>query len=151
MKKIVTMTLAAAVVLGGSLAINHVYAKEDNQNKVEAEQTKELIGMEKAKAAALKEVNGTVESVELDKNIGQTNYEVEIDKDQKDFDIYVDAYSAKIVKVEENRFDDDDDDDDDRASQAAANGTIISEEEATAIAKKNITGEIVKIELDEDD
>lgn len=141
MKKMVTITLAAAMVLGGSVAINHSFAKEDNQTK--AEQTTKQIGIAEAKAAALEKVNGTVESVELED--GQTYYEVDIIKDQKEFDIKVDAASAEIVKVEENR------NDDDRELEAAAKGAVISEDEAVAIAKKNITGEIVKIELDEDD
>ncbi|QGQ48188.1 PepSY domain-containing protein [Metabacillus sediminilitoris] len=144
MKKMVTITLAAAMVLGGSVAINHSFAKEDNQTK--AEQTTKQIGIEEAKAAALEKVNGTVESVELED--GQSYYEVDIIKDQKEFDIKVDAASAEILKVEENR---NDDDDDDRELEAAAKGAVISEDEAVAIAKKNITGEIVKIELDEDD
>ncbi|KKI89259.1 hypothetical protein WQ54_27265 [Bacillus sp. SA1-12] len=146
MKKIVTMTLAAAVVLGGTLAINHGYAKEDSQK---ASQAKELIGIEKAKEVALSKVEGTVESIELEKNFSKTYYEVDIDKDQKDYDIDVDAYTAEILKVDENW---DDDDDDDRNLQAApANQSIITEEEAIEIAKKQVTGEVVEISLDEDD
>ncbi|MGM7721446.1 PepSY domain-containing protein [Metabacillus sp. Hm71] len=144
MKKIVTMTLAAAVVLGGSLAINHGYAQEDSQK---ASQAKELIGIEKAKEAALAKVKGTVESVELEKDFSKTYYEVDIDQDQKDFDIDVDAYTAEILKVDENRDDDDDDDE----LQAAAATDIISEKEAIEIAKKHVTGEVVEISLDEDD
>jgi uncharacterized membrane protein YkoI len=67
MKKMVTITLAAAMVLGGSVAINHSFAKEDNQTK--AEQTTKQIGIEKAKAAALEKVDGIVESVELEEHI----------------------------------------------------------------------------------
>jgi uncharacterized membrane protein YkoI len=147
MKKIVTFTLVTAIVLGGSIAINHGYAKEDNQKKVEDKQTNERIGIEKAKAVALEQVDGTFESVELNRDNGQTYYEVDIDKDNKEFDIDVDAYSAEILKVEEKR------DDDYREVKASTSSkeSIISEEEAMTIANKNITGEVVKIELDEDD
>jgi uncharacterized membrane protein YkoI len=150
MKKIVTITLATAIVLGGSIAINHGYAQEDDKQKAEVKQTNELIGIEKAKAAALEKVDGTVESVELERNNGQTYYEVDIDKEQKDYDIDVEAYTAKILKVDENR-DDDDDDDLEMQVFASTKGSIILEEEAIAIAKKNITGEVVEIGLDEDD
>jgi uncharacterized membrane protein YkoI len=146
MKKMVTITLAAAVVLGGSIAVNHGFAKEDNQNKVETAQTTNQIGIDKAKAAALEKVDGTVESVELED--GQTYYEVDIVKDKKEFDVKVDAASAEILNVKESR---DDDDDDDRDITANAKDVKITEEEAIAIANKNITGEMVKIELDEDD
>ncbi|HWO97657.1 MAG TPA: PepSY domain-containing protein [Bacillus sp. (in: firmicutes)] len=148
MKKLVPITLAAALILGGSMAVKHGFAQNDDQQKVEAKQTEEAIGIEKAKAAALKQVNGTVESVELESKNSQTYYEVDIDKDKKDYDIYVDAYTAEILKVEENNFDDDDRDD--QVSATTVEG-LLSKQEAMAIATKQVTGEVVKIELDEDD
>lgn len=150
MKKIVTITLATALVLGGSIAINHGYAQEDDQKNTETAQAKERIGIEKAKTAALKEADGTVESVELEKDNGNTYYEVDINKDNKEYDIDVDAYSAKILNVKESQDDDDDDDREDQASTVTKEA-IITENEAIAIAKKNITGELIEIELDEDD
>lgn len=157
MKKIAMVTLGAAIILGGSIgfgAINHGFAQEDNTKKVEskASTSNELIGIEKAKEAALQKVDGIVESVELEKDDGRTYYEVDIDKGDKDFDIDVDAYTAEIIRIDESDDDDDDRYDDDNVkTSAATKGSLISEKEAIAIAKKHITGEVVEIELDEDD
>ncbi|MBZ5752080.1 PepSY domain-containing protein, partial [Metabacillus rhizolycopersici] len=150
MNKIGMITLGAAIILGGSIgfgAINHGFAQENPSKTVESKASHELIGIEKAKAVALEQVDGIVESIELEKYNGQTYYEVDIDKDNKDFDIDVDAYTAKIIKIDESR----DDDDYEVHASAATKGSLISEKEAIAIAKKNITGEVVEIELDEDD
>ena len=101
MNKIGMITLGAAIILGGSIgfgAINHGFAQENDSKKVESKASNELIGIEKAKAAALEQVDGIVESIELEKDNGQTYYEVDIDKGNKDFDIDVDAYTAKIIK-----------------------------------------------------
>ena len=58
----------------------------------------------------------------------------------------------KSLSIDESRDDDDDDDDDHEVhASAATKGSLISEKEAIAIAKKNIPGEVVEIELDEDD
>ena len=151
MNKIGMITLGAAIILGGSIgfgAINHGFAQENDSKKVESKASNELIGIEKAKAVALEQVDGIVESVELEKDDGQTYYEVDIDKGNKDFDIDVDAYTAKIIRIDESH---DDDDDDNVKASATTKGSLISEKEAIAIAKKNIAGEVVEIELDEDD
>jgi len=139
MKKLMTISLAAVVVLGGAVAINHSYAQENN----------ETIGIDKAKEAALKKVDGVIESVELENQNGQPVYEVEIDKDQKDYELYIDATTAKIHRVDEKV--DDDNDDDDVNSNNISNKTIITEKEAIEIAKTKIDGELHEIELDEDD
>lgn len=139
MKKIITLSLAAVVVLGGAVAINHSYAQENN----------DTIGIDKAKEAALKKVDGSVESVELENRLGQSVYEVEIDKDQKDYDLYVNATTAEITKVEE-KIDEDDLDDKNNAKQQS-NKALISEKEAIEIAKTKIKGELNEIEFDEDD
>lgn len=136
MKKLMTISLAAVVVLGGAVAINHSYAQENN----------ETIGIDKAKEAALKKVDGVIESVELENQNGQPVYEVEIDKDQKDYELYIDATTAKIHRVDEKV-----DDDDDVNSNNISNKTIITEKEAIEIAKTKIDGELHEIELDEDD
>ncbi|WP_078434141.1 PepSY domain-containing protein [Metabacillus halosaccharovorans] len=138
MKKLMTISLAAVVVLGGAVAINNSYAQENN----------ETIGIDKAKEAALKKVDGVVESVELENQNGQPVYEVEIDKDQKDYELYIDATTAKINRVDEKV---DDDNDDDVNSKNVSNKAIITEKEAIEIAKTKIDGELHEIELDEDD
>lgn len=140
MKKLITFSLAAVVVLGGAVAINHSYAQENDGN----------IGIDKAKEVALKKVDGVVESVELENQFGKPVYEVEIEKDQKDYDLYIDATTATINKVEE-KVDDDDHDDDNINATNTSNKTLITEKEAIEIAKTKIDGELVEIEFDEDD
>ncbi|WP_226526810.1 PepSY domain-containing protein [Metabacillus niabensis] len=138
MKKLMTISLAAVVILGGAVAINHSYAQENN----------ETIGIDKAKEAALKKVDGVIESVELENQNGQPVYEVEIDKDQKDYELYIDATTAKINRVDEKV---DDDNDADVNSKNVSNKAIITEKEAIEIAKTKIDGELHENELDEDD
>lgn len=146
MKKLIPITLAAVLILGGSMAVKQGFAQKDDQQKVEVKQTNEVIGMEKAKAEALKQVNGMVESVELESKNGRTYYEVDIDRDKKDYDVYVDVYTAEILKVEENNFDDDRDD----QVSTTTTEALLSQQEAMAIATKQVTGKVVKIELDQD-
>ncbi|MBM7606327.1 putative membrane protein YkoI [Metabacillus crassostreae] len=154
MKKTVTIALAAVIVLGGSIAINHGYAQED-QAKKKVEINSKYIGIEKAKTIALEKVDGTVKSVELESDDGQTYYEVDIEQNSKDFDIDVDAATGKIIKVDEEQADDNDNNDheDDVETHEATNSNqpLLSEKEAIEIAKKKITGKLVEIELDEDD
>ena len=137
MKKLMTISLAAVVILGGAVAINHSYAQENN----------ETIGIDKAKEAALKKVDGVIESVELENQNGQPVYEVEIDKDQKDYELYIDATTAKINRLDEKV----DDDNDDVNSKNVSNKATITEKEAIEIAKTKIDGELHEIEFDEDD
>ena len=66
-------------------------------NKLKYE--KEFIPAEQAKTIALNEVNGTVEDVEIEKENGHFYYEVEIDKDNIDYDVFVEAYTGKIAYI----------------------------------------------------
>ena len=66
-------------------------------NKLKYE--KEFIPEEQAKTIALNEVNGTVEDVEIEKENGHFYYEVEIDKDNIDYDVFVEAYTGKIANM----------------------------------------------------
>ncbi|HZH59314.1 MAG TPA: PepSY domain-containing protein [Metabacillus sp.] len=135
MKKLITVSLATVVVLGGAVAVNHSYAQEKTEN----------IGIEKAKEAALKKVDGVVEDIELENHNGQPVYEVEIDKGQKDYDLYIDGTTAKVNKVKEK------DDDDDINAESISNSSFITEEEAIELAKTKINGELIEIDFDEDD
>jgi len=65
-----------------------------------------FITLEKAEEVALKEVKGTVEDVELDRENGSHVYEIEIDTgkkngdDDEDVTVYVDAVTGKMLYVE---------------------------------------------------
>ncbi|SDN58278.1 Uncharacterized membrane protein YkoI [Psychrobacillus sp. OK028] len=147
MKKILIGSLTAALVISGGIGISAL-ADNDNVNLSKTQSAK-LIGIEKAKEIALKEVKGTLESVELEKDNGKTFYEVDIDGEKsKEYEVRVDAYNAKVLNVRE---DNDDQDDHDENEKVAANTKLITEAKAIEIAQKQIKGTVLEIELDSDD
>jgi len=98
---------------------------EDDDDKYDTpEMQKELakeakIFLEEARQTALARVPGTVTESELDKEKGKVVYEFEIrDKDNKTFDVLVDATTGEIVGVEAEDEEDDDTEDNSQASQA---------------------------------
>ena len=148
MKKLVIGSIAAALMISGGIGINAL--ADDDNLKLSKTQTEKLIGFEKAKQVALNEANGTIESIDLEKNNGKTFYEVDIDGEKsKEFEIRVDAYNAKILNVREDN--DDEDDDDGVQDKVATNTKLITEEKAIEIAQKQIEGTLLEIELDSDD
>jgi len=88
--------------------------------KMQKELAKEAkISVEEARQTALARVPGTVIESELDKEKGKVVYEFEIrDKDNKTFDVLVNAKTGEIVGVEAEDKEDDDDDDTKQTSQA---------------------------------
>jgi len=150
MKKLVIGSLTAALVISGGIGI--ALADDDNLN-LSKTQSEKLIGIEKAKEVALKEAKGTIESVELEKNNGNTFYEVDIDGEKsKEYEVRVDAYNAKVLNVrEDNNDQDDDDDDDDERDNVASNTKLITEAKAIEIAQKQTKGTLSEIKLDSDD
>ena len=98
-KKLLIGSITAALVLGGTFAVGAselpIFDLKTNKLKYE----KEFIPAEQAKTIALNEVNGTVEDVEIEKENGHFYYEVEIDKDNIDYDIFVEAYTGKIAYI----------------------------------------------------
>lgn len=81
---------------------------DSNRQKEASSENKDvtLITLEKAEEVALKEVKGTVEGVELDRENGSHVYEVGIDTGKKNGDddddvtVYVDAVTGKVLYVE---------------------------------------------------
>ena len=98
-KKLLIGSITAALVLGGSFAVgaSEIPIFDLKTNKLKYE--KEFIPAEQAKTIALNEVNGTVEDVEIEKENGHYYYEVEVDKDNIDYDIFVEAYTGKIAYI----------------------------------------------------
>ena len=98
-KKLLIGSITAALVLGGTFAVGAselpIFDLKTNKLKYE----KEFIPAEQAKTIALNEVNGTVEDVEIEKENGHFYYEVEIDKDNIDYDVFVEAYTGKIAYI----------------------------------------------------
>jgi len=142
-KKMMIGALSAVFVLGGAFAVGA--SNNDGGNKVEAKvnQAKTILSHDEVKKIALQEVDGVIEDIELEREANTALYEVDIEKDNIDYDLYIDAYSGEIYSV--NRDDDDDD------NNFANYENIISQADAIAIAEKAVNGKVVEIELDEDD
>lgn len=150
MKKMLIGTLATTLLISGAVGIN-AYA-QGNSAKDNPVQSKQLIGIQKAIEIALEKANGTVESVDLETEHNKTYYEVDIDTNtNKEFEVKVDAYTAKVLNVKESYDDDEDNDDDQMLNDKASIASLITEKEAVAIAKKSFNGDVKSIELDYDD
>ena len=108
-KKLLIGSITAALVLGGSFAVgaSEIPIFDLKTNKLKYE--KEFIPAEQAKTIALNEGNGTVEDVEIEKENGHYYYEIEVDKNNIDYDIFVEAYTGKIayIRVEKDDYHDD--------------------------------------------
>ncbi|MGA9845219.1 MAG: PepSY domain-containing protein [Nitrososphaeraceae archaeon] len=144
-KKLLIGTLGAALVFGGALAVsatNNDDVSKTNKTKVE----KTFLSTDEVEKIALKEVAGIVEEIELEKQAGKSVYEVDIEKDNIDYTLHIDAYSGEIYTI-----DSDNDDDNNHSHNGQNNQNIISQADAIAIAEKAVNGKVVEIEKDEDD
>src|SRR5699024_3709453 len=157
-KLLVTGITAAGILLGGAsiagAAVNNnseTTVKETAVQSEEVVQTKDatpaesFISMEKAQEIALSEQDGHIDSIELESEEGYVYYEVEIENGDREYDIYIEASTGEILKVDR----DDHDDDDYEMSGALEN--IISAEKAMQIAVEKVGGKVIEMELDEDD
>ena len=99
-KKLLIGSITAALVLGGTFAVG---ASELPIFDLKIEQARNMRKssslQNKQRRIALNEVNGTVEDVEIEKENGHFYYEVEIDKDNIDYDVFVEAYTGKIAYI----------------------------------------------------
>lgn len=147
-RKLIIGTISAAVILGGALAagatINDI-TTGDSQKSVNG---KEMISAIEAEKVALSKVNGMVESVELDRNFGNSYYEVDIVKDNIDYDIYVEAFTGKILSVKDDR---NDDRDDFVNETEVPNNSLLSREKAIEIAEKAVNGKVKEMDRDDED
>jgi uncharacterized membrane protein YkoI len=145
-KKMVIGTLSAALVFGGAFAVGA--SNNDDGSKVDAKanQAQTFLSLDEVKKIALQEVDGVVEEMELENKSNKAIYEVDIEKDDIDYDLYIDAYSGEIYSVDRDDHDNDDDDD-----NFLNNKNTISQDDAIAIAEKTANGKVVEIKLDEDD
>jgi len=96
--------------------------KDDDgeDEEVSPEERKRVkISADQARKTALERVAGTIVEEELEKENGRIVYSIEIrDKNQKVFDVEVDAETGAIVNVEEE---DDDDEDDEKQKPSHKN------------------------------
>ena len=144
-RKVLIGSLASVFVLGGAFAVGAT--NNDGSNSVEGTNQSEnkIITIEEAEKAALKEVAGKVENIELlERKRDQMMYEVEVEKDHIDYDVYIDAHTGELYSVnQEDDFDDDDsvasksdDDSTVNGNSRQTNEGTISQAEAINIAEK---------------
>ncbi|WP_212919368.1 PepSY domain-containing protein [Ornithinibacillus bavariensis] len=103
-----------------------------------------LISIKDAEKIALKKVNGKIKSIELDDENGNPFYEIEVEQKDKEYEIYIDAYTGDIVHMNE---DIEDDSEDVEMNQAIASN-LISELQAIDIAESVMDGTVTEMELD---
>jgi uncharacterized membrane protein YkoI len=146
-KNILIIGVTGVVLLGGALGVGAF--SEGTQEK-----DNNFISTKKAEEIAVTEVEGTVESVELEKDDGRVKYELDI-TDQNgndDIDVDIDAISGEIIKVDR--------DDDDVSSAISdkvntqdkntqATKKRITKDEAIAIATKETPGKVVEVDYDD--
>ncbi|QQZ63356.1 PepSY domain-containing protein [Paenibacillus sonchi] len=145
-KKLWSSIAAAAILLGGAYSISEVQAASAG-NSASAGTSKTLIGISKAEQAALKAAPGRVESIDLEKKPSGAYYEVDIQQQNKEIDVRVDAYTGSIISVREEA--DDDDDGDIQPADAAESKAVISAAQAAEAASAAAKGKVVEIDLDQ--
>ncbi|MCM3741241.1 PepSY domain-containing protein [Oceanobacillus luteolus] len=157
MKKIlVTGIVTAGILLGGASIIGASTNDSNEANMedkaVQAEsvaktanvsEEKNLLSSDKIKEIALSEQDGHIDDIELESEDGFVYYEVDIENGEAEYDIYIEAYTGEVLKVEA------DDNDDDKENETMKN--IISAAEAKKIAIDQVGGKVVEFDLDEDD
>ncbi|MCT1402567.1 PepSY domain-containing protein [Paenibacillus sp. p3-SID867] len=142
--------LSVAIAASGVYGYNAVQAAGSGQTtaagtQAATKQQQQLIGMEKAEQLALAAASGKVESIDIDRKKGKLVYDVEIQQNNRDVDVWIDAYTGKSLGVRADQ----DDDDDDRDNLP---GNLIGAGKASAIAVKHAKGgTAVEVDLDQDD
>ncbi|MFH9267070.1 PepSY domain-containing protein [Streptomyces sp. NPDC017546] len=167
MKRNVTIAaITAAVLIGGTTAATVAFAdngdrtparsasavsladdaRDDDGAPAAAKTTR--ITLDRAVAAALKSVPGTVTEAELDDDDddhdGRAVWELDVrGSDKRWHDVTVDAGNGKVLKTR-------DDDNDDRDRYAPRSSTVTLDA-AAAAALKTAPGSVTSIDLDDDD
>ncbi|MED4071696.1 PepSY domain-containing protein [Priestia endophytica] len=105
------------------------------------------ITAQEAETIALGKVSGEMTDLDLDYDdrTAKVVYEVEVTHNGLEQDVKIDAVTGDVLHVQK---DDDDDRDDDNINSSQVK---VTEQKAEGIALKEVDGEVVSIELDEDD
>lgn len=152
-KKLITGVVTVGLLLGGTTMVaasmnenelNNVQ-KEDGVKSGAVVEKEDFLSVKEAKKIALSEQEGHVESIDLEKEHGRLYFEVDIEQGNKDYEIYIDASTGEVLKVDF----DDDSMNKDRTEYSFAD--FITIEKAKEIAVGEVGGEVIEIELDEDD
>ncbi|MER6239237.1 PepSY domain-containing protein [Streptomyces clavifer] len=170
-RNIAIAAFTAAVLVGGGAAATVAFADDDSSRRTSGTAAEPAggrdddgrdddggkeaprgagttVSLDRAVAAALKAVPGTVTEAELDDaddDDGRTVWELNVyGSDKKWHDVEVDARTAKVVS---DREDDDNDDRDRHAPRSAS----VSLDAAARAALQSVPGSVTSIDLDDDD
>ncbi|WP_179218698.1 PepSY domain-containing protein [Saccharibacillus sp. O23] len=153
-RKLMIGAVAAALTLGGTAALAGAAGTTGTTNGTTAQSvSKAMISQSQAEQIALKAQKGTVDEVELKTRNGKTYYEVDIDRPagESDVDVWVDAYTGSLLKVEP------DEDRDDRGGNASNSGQTSSAVKITSAQAASIAiehaggGKVTDNDLDKED
>lgn len=98
--------------------------------------TAQGISEEQASAIALGAVKGTIKKIELEQEKGRYIYEVEVDKDGREFEVSIDSVTGGIIGIEEEIKEQNPEVEPLISSQSS--GLIISKEDAIRIAEDRL-------------
>ncbi|MCY9092229.1 PepSY domain-containing protein [Bacillus mojavensis] len=134
LKKRWMIGILAGCLAAGGFSYNAL-AKENNQHTQSVSGTGGLTEQE-AESIAKTVVDGTVDDIDRDIYTGKEAYEVEIEKDGEDYDVYVDIKTKQALNdpLKEKK-----------------EQVVLTKEEAEQIALKQTAGTVTESKLDEDD
>ncbi|MCY8510170.1 hypothetical protein FO507_08360 [Bacillus mojavensis] len=134
LKKRWMIGILAGCLAAGGFSYNAL-AKENNEPTQSVSGTVGLTEQE-AESIAKTVVDGTVDDIDRDIYNGKEAYEVEIEKDGEDYDVYVDIKTKQALNdpLKEKK-----------------EQVVLTKEEAEQIALKQTAGTVTESKLDEDD
>lgn len=134
LKKRWMIGLLAGCLAAGGFSYN-AFAKENNEQTQSVSETGGLTEQE-AESIAKTVVDGAVDDIDRDIYNGKEVYEVEIEKDGEDYDVYVDIKTKQALNdpLKEKK-----------------EQVVLTKEEAEQIALKQTAGTVTESKLDEDD
>ncbi|MEC1737347.1 PepSY domain-containing protein [Bacillus mojavensis] len=134
LKKRWMIGILAGCLAAGGFSYN-AFAKENNEHTQSVSGTGGLTEQE-AESIAKTVVDGTVDDIDRDIYNGKEAYEVEIEKDGEDYDVYVDIKTKQALNdpLKEKK-----------------EQVVLTKEEAEQIALKQTAGTVTESKLDEDD
>ncbi|MFD2117369.1 PepSY domain-containing protein [Paenibacillus yanchengensis] len=153
--KIIALT-TAAMLLVSSIGFGTMGTVEAHKETKKSER----ISVEEANKLALAVKPGKIKSVELEKDDGRVYYDYEVLINNKLYDIHIDAYSGKTLKVELEKvytrtktidIQKKKENNKKHTSTKKKSKKRLTSKEAASIAAKHVQGKVEDIDLDKDD
>ncbi|MCM3773345.1 PepSY domain-containing protein [Priestia aryabhattai] len=139
--KVITTVLASVVLVGGLGASAYAMTDQSKSN----DKTQTTIEEAKAKDIALQKTDGgDITHIQLAVDDGVKQYEIEITKGNKEYDVDIDSSSGKIIEFDEEQKDDDDDEKEEKLQNASP---AIPLDQAIKTALKSAKGTVDETDL----